>query len=184
MCVCHICMYHTQVSKLDRISPLYASTLCRYNKLALDAEAKSSSLMTAERTVDKPKAEATPSQPPKFFIQASTPAQSASLSGEKENSPAILSLLKDPPSMMGSSFILSTLHTKKMGTKGSSESNPPAPSLSTGGEMFRPERQTREGVVDETLKFQASRFLGLNRIVSVSSGTNHTVFLTGVYQVL
>ncbi len=162
----------------------------------MDVEGKSlgaveeASKMEAERQVTP-----STSQTPRFQEPtAIVPSGTVSPIREREDTPAILSLIKDPPSLMGSSFILSTIHAKKMASKTGGEAHSdrrPVAGLRMGGtgrggggergEVTRMERQNRVGTVDEVLRFQASGsgLLSVKKVISLSSGTNHTAFLTG-----
>ena len=108
----------------------------------------------------------------------------------KQDTPAILSLMKDTPNLMSSSLILSSIHAQRKsqgndicGAARSLERSDGGGRLLGEGGGLRGRRGSEQqaGVVDEVYVFRqsGSDLVNSKKLTAVSMGTNHTAFLTG-----
>lgn len=150
-----------------------SSHCCRYNKLALDMQQASEEETAVKNEVELP-------HPPLTGDQ-----ETDKESNDKEGgAPAILSLIKDPPNLMNSSFILSSFHARKMARNGTGDQHQAQEqhgSVALQSRATRVQQRGGRGVVDEVCVFRpsGSSLLNSKRITAASTGTNHTVFKTG-----
>lgn len=170
--------------------------LRRYNKLTLDVDGGQSS--SEDKDADQPTKQdvesppITPSSrapklshlPPSIHV----PSLEGNVSTAKEETPAILSMMKDTPNVMTSSVILSSLHSRRMSAK--SEGGLLGASFNKdgvgGASSLHGRRQSQgvvtkvKGMVDEASVFtlSGSELIRSKTITAVSMGTNHTALVT------
>ena len=176
---------------------------CRYNKLALDVDDSQSSSEKTEDDQTKQESGISLSPPSHAPKLSNLPPSShvPSLEGntqtdkKEEDSPAILSLMKDSPNAMTSSVILSSLHTRRMSAKaegsllGASFTKSGGLRGDVGGASSILGRRQSQGVVskikgmvDEVSVFtlSGSELVRSKTIAAASMGTNHTALLTSM----
>ena len=172
------------------------SNVCtpRHNKLMLDVDDPQASSEEREGEIEhehqrslSPRAPKLSHLPPSSHVPS---LEDAALI--KEDTPAILNLMKDSPNVMTSSVILSNLHTRRMsakseGTLGASFNKGGALRQEVGGASSLLGRRQSQGVVtkvkgmvDEVSVFtlSGSGLIRSKSVTAASVGTNHTAIVT------